>query len=361
MKLKYWDIKKILEKNAQYNLIIGERSNGKTYGCLKYALENYVKNGKQVAIVRRWQDDFKGKRGATMFDALVNNGVVKELTDGEWTNVYSYSGRWYLCRYEDDKMIKQEFPFAYGFAISSQEHDKSSSYPNISTIIFDEFLTRGTYLPDEFVLFMNVLSTIIRERKDVKIFMLGNTVNQYSPYFNEMGLYKVKEMKPGNIDLYTYGDSKLKVAIEYCGESTKQKKDSDIYFAFNNPKLQMITEGSWEIDIYPHLPIKYAPKDIMFKYFIQFDSDLLQCEVIFKEDSMFTYIHRKTTPLKDEENDLIFTTRWSERPNIRRKINKPIDELGRKIYKMFQDEKVFYQDNQIGEIIRNYIIWCNGK
>ena len=36
--------------------------------------------------------------------------------------------------------------------------------------------------------FMNVLSTIIRDRENIKIFMLGNTVNKYCPYFDEMGL-----------------------------------------------------------------------------------------------------------------------------------------------------------------------------
>ena len=53
------------------------------------------------------------------------------------------------------------------------EHDKSNSYPSINTVIFDEFLTRRFYVPDEFILFMNVLSTIIRLRDNVKIFMLG--------------------------------------------------------------------------------------------------------------------------------------------------------------------------------------------
>ena len=65
-------------------------------------IENYCKDGSQLAIVRRWQDDFRGKRGATMFDALVNNDVVRKLTKGEWTNVYSYSGRWYFCKYDEN-------------------------------------------------------------------------------------------------------------------------------------------------------------------------------------------------------------------------------------------------------------------
>ena len=40
--VKYYSLKNILKKNAQYNMIFGERSNGKTYSVLYYALENYL-------------------------------------------------------------------------------------------------------------------------------------------------------------------------------------------------------------------------------------------------------------------------------------------------------------------------------
>lgn len=261
-KQKFYSLKTILSKDAQYNIIFGERSNGKTYSVLKYGLEKFCKTGEQTGIVRRWSEDFKGKRGATMYQSLVNNHEIEKLTDGKWTDVYYYSGRWYLCKYnEKDERTVLEKPIAYGFALGSMEHDKSTSYPEITTILFDEFLTRTMYLPDEFVLFMNVLSTIIRHRKNVKIFMLGNTVNKYCPYFNEMGLRHIKDMNVGDIDIYTYGDSDLKVAVEYC-KPNKQGKESDTYFAFDNPKLNMITGGAWEVNIYPHCPIKYAPKDL---------------------------------------------------------------------------------------------------
>ena len=47
---------------TQYNVIFGERSNGKTYAVMQHGLKEYAANGKQMAIVRRWQDDFTGKR-----------------------------------------------------------------------------------------------------------------------------------------------------------------------------------------------------------------------------------------------------------------------------------------------------------
>lgn len=359
MHQKFYSLKSILEKKAQYNIIIGERSNGKTYSVLKYAIERYLQTGEQLAIVRRWRDDFIGKRGATMFDSLEVNKEIVKLSKGKWTSVYYYASRWYLCTYDSkDKREVDEKPFAYGFSITSMEHDKSTSYPEITTICFDEFLTRTAYLPDEFVLFMNVISTIVRNRTNVKIFMLGNTVNKYSPYFKEMGLKHITEMKPGDIDVYKYGDSSLTVAVEYT-KPNKTGKGSDIYFAFDNPKLTMITGGAWEIDIYPHCPVKYTPAEILFTYFIEFGRDLLQCEIVQHDDLNFTFIHRKTTPIKDPDISLVYTSEYSPRPNWRRRITKPTSKIEKRICDHFIKDKVFYADNEIGEVVRNYLLWSS--
>lgn len=361
-KLKFYSLDSILDKHAQYNIIFGERSNGKTFAALKKGLTDYVEHGYEMAYLRRFREDFRGKRGQQLFEGIVNAGVVSELTGGKFTTIYYWSSRWYLANYDEKqgKMIPDSKPFAYAFAISEMEHDKSTNYENVKNIIFDEFLTRSYYLQDEFVLFMNVLSTIIRFRDDVTIFMLGNTVNKYCPYFKEMGLTNIANMKKGTIDVYSYGESKLRVAVEYAESPVKrgQTKPSDHYFAFNNPKLSMITGGAWEIAMYPHCPIKYKPKDIVFTYFIEFNDALLQCEVVMVGENNFTFIHEKTTPLQDESKDIIFTTRYDPRPNFMRNIRKPANDLARRLATYFKDDKVFYQDNEVGEIVRNYLIFC---
>lgn len=360
MRHKFYSLKNILSKDAQYNMIIGERSNGKTYSVKKYGLEQFVKYGKQMAYVRRQNEDFVGKRGNTLFSDIVDNGEVEKLTGGEWTSIHYYSSRWYLCRYEENgDRITDTTPFCFGFSISAMEHDKSTSYPNITTVCFDEFISRTIYLTDEFVLFENVLSTIIRHRTDVKIFMLGNTINKYCPYFKEMGLKHVKQMKQGTIDVYSYGDSGLRVAVEYCAEN-KQGKDSDVYFAFDNPALSTIKHGGWEISIYPHCPVRYLPKDVMFTYFILFDDDILQCEIVITQDHNFTFIHPKTTEIKHPEKELIYSTEYNSAPNYHRKITKPTTPLEQKIAWYYKTDNVFYSDNETGEIVRNYLLWCTG-
>lgn len=360
-KVKYYSLDNILKLNADYNIIYGERSNGKTTAVLLYALKDYVESGykNQLALFRRWEEDFKGKNGSQLFKAIVELGFVEKITNGKFNSIYYYGQRWFLAKYNEngEKIFQIDEPFCLGFSLTSEEHYKSTSYPNVRTILFDEFLTRSYYLPDEFIKFQNLVSTIVRLREDIKIFMCGNTVNKYCPYFNEMGLTNIKTQKKGTIDLYTYGESSLKVAVEYSDFDSSHKK-SNKYFAFNNPKLDMIKTGSWEIAIYPHLPHKYKPEDVRYVYYIKFDDELLQCEIIKSNElrTSFTFIHRKTSEIKDDK--IVFTPNIDVRKNYFRKINKPYNKLTRKIYEYFVKDKIFYQSNDIGEIVRNYIIWC---
>lgn len=358
--LGFYSLDKILKTNADYYIIYGERSNGKTTAVLKYALLKFINSDytEQLALVRRYEEDYKGKNGLNIFTGIVNLGWVEKYTKNKYNDIVYFRQQWFLCFKDDDGKIlyKCENPFAIGFSISSEEHYKSTSYPNITTILFDEFLTRSGYLPFEFVKFSNLLSTIIRLRDNVKIFMCGNTVNQFCPYFAEMGLSNIKNQKRDTIDLYTYGDSGLIVAVEYSVSKFKVKM-SNKYFAFNNPKLKMIRSGEWEIDIYPHLPIKYLPKDIIYTYYIIFDEIYLTARIISIDGQYFTYIHRKTTPIRDDNTNIVFSSEYSSKPNYRRSISNIYDSVGQKIYSFFKMEKIFYQDNEVGEIIRNFLQW----
>lgn len=358
--IDYYNIRTILSKGCLYSMVIGERSNGKTFSSLDYMIENYLERGKQSAYIRRYREDLRGKRGETLFSNIVQSGRLRELSNGEYDAIKYQAGQWFLGTYDKSlgKIVTEEEPFCYGFALSETEHDKSTGYPNVDFIVFDEFMTRQYYLPNEFVLFMNCLSTIIRQRDDVRVVMLANTVNKYCPYFKEMGLVHVPEMEQGKIDVYKYGSTGLTIAVERCKRPKQGMKKSDMYFAFDNPQLQMITTGAWEIALYPHLPLKYDKSDILFTYFISFNQNLLQCEIIQKDDSLFTYIHRKSTPIQNENEDIIFTDEFDPRPNYFRNIRKPSNRYTKEIARQFMEDKIFYQDNEVGEVVRNYLKYC---
>ena len=101
-KYKYYSLNNIKKKNATYNVIFGERSNGKTYAVLKEALKLFKNEGKQFAYVRRWQTDIRGRRSQAIFSALEANGEIEKIFNGQYTGVYYYAGRFYLCTYDDN-------------------------------------------------------------------------------------------------------------------------------------------------------------------------------------------------------------------------------------------------------------------
>lgn len=361
-KPKYYDISHLVRDypEAYYYMAFGERSNGKTYSALDYALSNYFKNGEQFAYIRRFGQDIKKKNLQTLLSAHVENGRIEKLSGGTFSLVDYTGGKFVAYSFDENsgKSTMDKEPMGFSFDLNAMEHHKSTSYPKVTTIIFDEFLSRQGYLANEFVLFMNTLSTIIRDRENVKIFMIGNTVNRYCPYFQEMGLTHIKDQKPGTVDLYTYADTGLSVVVEYCDPMSKRGgKKSDVYFAFDNPQLKMITSGAWEIAIYPHLPKKYKPKDVVANFFISFDEELLHGELIVTEDDYYIFMHPKTTSIKDEDSDIVYTNQPTGKWNYKVGIGNQRDRLSLSIVRIIKENRVFYSDNETGEIMRNYIMW----
>ena len=365
-KFKYYDIHELVNQypNAYYYLVIGERSNGKTYSALTYALERYFKYGEQFAYIRRWGEDIKKKQLSNLFSGHIENGLVDKLSEGGWSGVDYTGSKFRLVRAKNEQGEAEysEDPIGFAFDLNSMEHYKSISFPKITTVIFDEFLSRQAYLPNEFLLFTNALSTIVRLRTNVKIFMLGNTVNKYCPYFAEMGLTHVKEQKQGTIDQYHYADTDLEVVVEYCESSHKRGgKSSDVYFAFDNPQLQMITKGSWEIAIYPHLPDRYKPKEIVAQFFVDFDNELLHGNIIAKDNmAPFVFLHRKTTEIKSD-TDIVYGQRPDANPYHRVGIRPYKDKISQFIKKCFMENRIFYSENEVGEIFRNYLLWADNE
>lgn len=359
---KYWRADRILKEHANYNMIIGERSNGKTYGCLDWCLKDYFETGHQLAVIRRWDNDFKSQQGKSMFRALVKNGLVKKYSGGKYDNIIFRRGAWYIVKYDAklDKYIGEDEPFAISFSLNAAEHYKSSSYPDIYNILFDEFIASRQYLEDEFVIFMNLISTIVRDRDpdELKIFMCANTINKYNPYFIEMGIDNADDLEQGKIYKYEYKHG-LTVALEYA-DNVKGGKKSDKLFAFNNSKLNMITDGKWQLAMYPHRPKKFKSSDIQLTYFVIFGKQTLQCEIVVLEDEgnmeTFTYIHRKTTPIKNY-TDIVYSQEYSTNPYHFRKLTKPKSEIEKKIAWYYVNERVFYQDNEVGNIMSNYLQW----
>lgn len=143
---------------------------GKTYGASKMVVNKFLKKNEQFAYIRRYKPELK-KAVPQFFEALQNNN--------EFPNhrLYSKNNKFYC----DDEII------GHAMTLSTAQDLKSSNFSKVSTIIFDEFIIeegqKKYYLPNEVIIFLNLIETIARMR-DIKIFMLANPANIYTnPYF----------------------------------------------------------------------------------------------------------------------------------------------------------------------------------
>ena len=74
----------------------------------------------------------------------------------------------------------------YAIPLSTSKIKKSTAYPDVNKICYDEFiLDKGVYhyLPDEVVNFLELYSTVARLR-DVRVFFLSNALTMTNPYFD---------------------------------------------------------------------------------------------------------------------------------------------------------------------------------
>lgn len=371
MKEKHYTLDNIKKRNASINMIIGEKSNGKTYACKLEILKQYFAGNGKGAYIRRTDEDFKRGRADRIFADMVKNkdGIseVEKLSKGQYNFIKFSVNGWYLGnKYVTidkkgeyvEKIDYQSEPFCYAFSINNAEHTNGQSFLEITTIFFDEFTTKKTYLSEEFEQYNILLSNIIRNRDNVTIYMCGNTVDKHCLYFREMGLYNVLKMKQGDIDVYDFGTEnggKLIVAVEYCDTSIKAPKKSDKYFAFDNPTLKMIKKGEWDLNIYPHLKGRFDDSGIYYTFLLKFNEIYLKCHIYNYNDDIVLFFTPCKNPIITNDT-LIFRNDDLIRKNDRRFLkNGGNGKIYRIIANCINYDKVFFATNECGDIFRKYM------
>lgn len=361
----FYDITPIDETNAVYRMIIGQRSNGKTYSVCKHIVENYFTKGERGAYIRRYEEDITPKNIQSLF--APHYKLIEQLSEGKY-NFVIYRAKEFRFAYiseEGDILEKAPEAFCVAASINTAEHTKGQDRGEVHTILFDEFATREAYLKNEFVLFCNLLSSLIRNRDNAIIYMCANTVNRYCPYFKEMGLKDVESMPQGQIYLYNYGNAALTVAVEYCDPVKATEKTASKYFAFDNPQLEMITTGAWELMMYPRTPYKIFEDDIRYKFYIQFGEALMCGEIIHPavgkhRADLFIFVHPQTKDIEIDSKTVFYTEEFSSSICHVRFLNDCPTALHQLIKSLIMKKAVCFSNNETGEIFRNWLLNSQG-
>lgn len=366
-KIKYYTTEAIDATHARIRITFGRRTNGKTTAIL---LKGYNKrinsmNGRkeQMIYIRRWEQEIKPSNDIdTLFDGVKSIVNIEEDTGGLYNTIIYKARKFYFAKMEDEKIIDIDVkPFCICLALSQNEHYKSLNFPDVTTVCFDEFLSENhQYLPNEYTRLKSIISTITRLRDDVEIHLIGNSVDRNCIYWNEFRIVEIiKKMKDGDLYHYKPKNHKTDIAIEWAESNIAPGTEAiNVYTDFDDGKADMINSGEWDVDDYPHLPFSYNQNDILFIFFIEFNTEIFQCEIINKFNTPYIYIHRKTTEFKDIDNDLIYGNNPTGKPNYSINLYKPEYKIQHKICDLFHYNKVFYQDNLVGDAVHAFLEWC---
>lgn len=225
-----------------YRLIIGERSNGKTYFVKKHCYEYWRESGRKFVYLRKRKDSISRKEMKKLWADLNEDVILDDLHD---TIKYTPDSGFY---YDDED--GNRITLGYALSLEDYESKKGIPYNDVDIIFFDEFIEQRGDLQDEWKSFINLVSTIRRKRDNVEVFLVANTITKYSTYFENFGI-DIKRLKQGEIS-YIKHEMGVELAIEYCRSLNKVagKFVADKYFGFDNsPASKMIMYGEWDYDI----------------------------------------------------------------------------------------------------------------
>lgn len=376
----HYSIEEIDKKGALFNIIWGERSNGKSYQVKhKKGVESYlfgqntylssftdkekilkhnVKAGSRFILMRRWKEEITTEKIEKYFADV----DVLKLTDGKYNCITMYRKTLYLSNYnyESGKTTRHEV-IGYVVALSTEQNYAGASYLDVSDIIFEEFMSRSVYLADESSKLLNFWSTVDRQRGTTRVWLVGNTISRVCPYLTDWDLQSIisrqkqgeiicKWMDTGDIDKETGKPIQVKLAIEYC------KSNNHTSYAFGTHK-DMINKGDWQSDPQPHLPKSKKCYKILYRIVFQYQSFKFIGEYLKDNETHDTiwFVYPYDGQIKDNIlviSDVIKTSPYWQRDIYNLSVNN--DKL-KKLCQTFRENKIFYSSDLCGTDFKQVI------
>ena len=340
---------------AKYFTIVTERASGKTTNVLLYGLVCNKLFGTVVQYIRQTEQMLAPKNARSLMETIIYNGYVEKLTGGKYNNMIYKSRRWYYCKYEDDVLVETaKDPCIQCLSVDNSELYKSTmNQPAGDLVIFDEVCSRR-HLPDEFILFCDILSTIIRSRTEgITIWMLGNTIDRYDYYFDELEIADyMKYIQIGESMLVkTSKGTPIYIEVFSPKKRTMKEKVNRIFFGFKNTKLNAITGEDWLIIPYQHIDRTDERELIDRSHFIVYENNLIQLDIVNSEKYGVHIIAHKST--NQDFEGVYYTT--DHLKDIRYRFRYGFSPVDRMIWTLYDRKKFFYATNSDAAIVQKYV------
>lgn len=93
----HYNIDNIDKENANFNIIFGEKSNGKSYAVKhKWAILHYIETGKRFILLRRWKEDIS----QLWIEQYFADVDVVKITNGRYNCISVYRKVLYFSVYD---------------------------------------------------------------------------------------------------------------------------------------------------------------------------------------------------------------------------------------------------------------------
>lgn len=343
-----YDLSAILSVSANYNVVFGARTNGKSYQVKWYVLKQCYDSGSKFIYLRRWAKEATIEKTEKYFADMVEddegNKRIYEITHGKYDTFDIWRNSIYFAKTNEETGKKERgIEIGYVMKICEAEDYKGSAFPKFDYLLWEEFITNRGYVPREMEKFFSIISTVFRARVG-NVFMVANTIATMCPAFIEWGIEAIK-LKQGTITVYNHetlqlGDEpvKIKIAVEY----TESKVTQAMIFGKHK---KMIVDGDWETRDYPKLPenlsfyrqwytIYMIYRD--FKFVIRLLSDSN------KYSFLYVYPYTKET-LPDNARVVTDTIKLDYMYTVNLSIYRT--KYDRLVYQLLNDSRVVFSDN----------------
>ena len=137
-------------------------------------------------------------------------------------------------------------------------------------------------------------------------------------------------------------------------KDVQREKINTEYYGFDNPRLKSITGGDWAIANYPHI-VREDRQEIDTSRYILFNEQYFRIDLVSSERlGLHCLVHRANNP---KYAAVIFTVGEirEKRERFRYGLNSGVD---RYIWRLYDMNRWFYADNDVGYAVESYKQRC---
>lgn len=304
----------------------------------------------------------------TLYDVILTYDYIAKIFNNEWNGVIfkPMLKNFYLVKRDPEGNIVKQDDVALCVCKSLEHYSYYKSTFNMTQsdyLIFDEIMDTSRSTNRQMVELQHNISTFGRERKDVRLIMLGNNVNKYSFWFEEFCIEKDID----NLDFGGYIKNKTDLGttlfcalLDLSDNKKKEIEKRHIRFSgFRTPKMNAFNGlGAWSGNVQPHIPDEQMLLNdylINERIYIKHRGRYVKIKIYQNEDTNYCFLHYANKPiLKDNIVLCVEPLEYGELYGWGKYAPPFVKDKLIQIIGMREQNKWYYATNSVGELIEDY-------